>query len=489
MSGIEVLSRIKERSKETEVIIITGHGGTETAIEAMKGGAFGYIQKPIEYDELEIEIKRALEKQEMKRKLDEDILNLERSVKEKTEELSRRKEAEEALRESEKKFRTLFNTSPHAIALTEMKTGKLVDVNEKFCQLTRNTKNEIIGRTTTQLGFYSEDDRNRFVNELTNSGKVDGLEMDFKAKDGSTLNARMFAIPIQIEKEVFVLTEFHDVTEQKRLEAQLQQAQKVEAIGTLAGGIAHDFNNILGAIIGHAELAKMDVPEESEVYGNLDQVLKAGTRAAKLVKQILTVSRQHQQEQRPVQIRYIVQEALKLIRATLPTTIEIKEDLVKESGIINADPTQMHQVIMNLCINAGHAMQEDGGVLTVVLANVESDDIAAAKDLDVVAGSYVRLTVSDTGHGMRPEIMDRIFDPYFTTKGIGEGTGLGLSVVQGIVKAHGGAITVYSQPEKGTTFHVYLPVVLEEEREKKESKEPLPPEASVSCSLMMSRPW
>ena len=270
------------------------------------------------------------------------------------------------------------------------------------------------------------------------------------------------------------LTVLRDITDLRTLETQLQQAQKMEAIGTLAGGIAHDFNNILGAIIGHAEIGKMKVPKESEVVTNLDQVVKAGTRAATLVKQILTVSRQHKQEQRPVQIKYIVRDALKLLRATLPTTIEIKEDLIKESGIVHADPTQMHQVIMNLCTNAGHAMQEEGGVLEVSLANVELDDLLASKHLDLNAGSYLRLTVSDTGHGMSPEIMERIFDPYFTTKDTGQGTGLGLSVAQGIVKAHGGTVTVYSELEKGTTFHVYLPVILEEEMEEKESEEPLP---------------
>jgi len=258
--------------------------------------------------------------------------------------------------------------------------------------------------------------------------------------------------------------------ERERLEAQLRQSQKMEAIGTLAGGIAHDFNNILGAIIGYSELAKMKLPEESDTIENLDQVIKAGKRAANLVKQILTVSRQHQQEKRPLQIGYIVEEALSLLRSTLPKTIEIKENLHKGTGVINADPNQMHQVIMNLCTNAAHAMREDGGILMVELANVELNELEAAGHLDMDAGSYLRLTVSDTGCGMRPEIVKRIFDPYFTTKDAGEGTGLGLSVAQGIVKAHGGTITVFSEPRKGTTFHVYLPVISDAEKGKKKPK-------------------
>ena len=270
------------------------------------------------------------------------------------------------------------------------------------------------------------------------------------------------------------MTVFRDTTDLKTLETQLQQAQKMEAIGTLAGGISHDFNNILGGIIGYAELAKMKAPDESKVIADLDKLIKSSERAAALIKQILTISRQHKKEQRPVQVRYIVNEALNLLKATLPSTIEIREDLTKDAGIVNADPTQMHQVIMNLGTNAGHAMQEDGGMLEVSLANVELDDHSAEKHLDLAAGSYLRLTVSDTGHGMTSEIMERIFDPYFTTKDTGEGTGLGLSVAQGIVKAHGGTITVYSEPGKGTTFHVYLPLILEEERGEKESEGPLP---------------
>ena len=270
------------------------------------------------------------------------------------------------------------------------------------------------------------------------------------------------------------MTVLRDTTNLKKLETQLQQAQKMEAIGTLAGGIAHDFNNILGGIIGYAELAKMKAPEDSNVIAYLDKMIKSSDRAADLIKQILTLSRQHKQKQRPVQVRHIIKETLSLLRATLPTTIEIRQDLAKNAGVVNADPTQMHQVIMNLTTNAGHAMQENGGVLEVTLANVELDDLSAEKHLDLAAGSYLRLTVSDTGHGMTSEIRERIFDPYFTTKDTGEGTGLGLSVAHGIVKTHGGTITVYSEPGKGTTFHVYLPLILEEEREVKESEEPLP---------------
>jgi len=254
-----------------------------------------------------------------------------------TRDVTERKQAEEALQESEERFRQLFDLSPLAVALTDAETGKMSDVNESFCSLSKYSKDDLLGRTTTELGFFSREWRDRFTRELQAFGKIHGLEMDYKTKDGSIHQAVVFSKVIQLAGETLILTALLDVTEQKSLQDQLQQAQKMEAIGTLAGGIAHDFNNILGGIIGYAELGKMKLPEESEAIDNLDQVLKAGNRAAKLVKQILTISRQHKQEQRPVQIKYIVREALKLLRATLPTTIEIKEDLVKESGIVEAD--------------------------------------------------------------------------------------------------------------------------------------------------------
>ena len=262
--------------------------------------------------------------------------------------------------------------------------------------------------------------------------------------------------------------------DKKRLETRLGQAQKMEAIGTLAGGIAHDFNNILAAIIGYAEFIKIKLPKGSEVLSDLDQVLKSGIRAKNLVQQILAFSRKQKLEQKPLQLKYIVKETLKLIRSTLPTDIEIKEDIVKDVGIVNADPTQMQQVIMNLCTNAGHAMQKEGGILSVGLGNVELDDIAAAQYIDIDPGTYLRLTVSDTGSGMISEVMEHIFEPYFTTKEKGVGIGMGLSIVHGIVKNHNGGITVYSEPGKGSTFQVYLPIIREiEEQPEAREKETL----------------
>jgi signal transduction histidine kinase len=249
--------------------------------------------------------------------------------------------------------------------------------------------------------------------------------------------------------------------ESLRIQAQLQQAQKMEAIGTLAGGIAHDFNNILSAVIGYTEIVLGDIPEGSHLHKNLQEVLKAGNRAKDLVKQILTFSRQSEQELKPVQIKHVAREALRLLRASLPTTIQIEQDLRSKSAVL-ADPTQIHQVIMNLCTNAAHAMRNKGGRLKIALLDVNLEGSFAQQHPLLSSGPYIKLTVSDTGHGMEASIISRIFDPFFTTKDRGEGTGMGLAVVLGIVKSHGGAITVDSDVGKGSTFHVFLPVIQEE---------------------------
>ena len=247
--------------------------------------------------------------------------------------------------------------------------------------------------------------------------------------------------------------------ERQRLEAQLRQSQRIEAIGTLAGGIAHDFNNILGAITGFTELSLFDL-EENQMPDpvNLRQVLKAADRARELIKHILTFSRETEREFSPVEVSIILKESLAFLRSSLPTTIEIRRNIETENSRILADPTQIHQVIMNLGANAGQAMIQNGGVLEATLAELSIESVDA-EPMEIEPGRYLRLTISDTGHGMDRPVLERIFEPYFTTKEPGEGTGLGLAVVHGAVKQHGGAIKVYSEPGKGTVFHVFLPLV------------------------------
>jgi signal transduction histidine kinase/ActR/RegA family two-component response regulator len=261
---------------------------------------------------------------------------------------------------------------------------------------------------------------------------------------------------------------FRDISERQqaeqeraKLESQLQQAQKLEAIGTLAGGIAHDFNNILMAIIGYTELTATTLPEDSQAYKNLGQVIKAGHRATALVQQILAFCRQDEGERQVVQVGPILKECLKMLHSTLPTTIEIRHQLASD-GIVAANPVQLHQVIMNLCTNAYHAMRDNGGIIEALLTSVTLDSSKANLILELPPGPYMQLSITDNGQGMEPAILKRIFDPFFTTKGPGEGTGLGLSVVHGIVKNHGGAIKVYSEPGKGTVFHIFLPQIVKD---------------------------
>ena len=249
-----------------------------------------------------------------------------------------------------------------------------------------------------------------------------------------------------------------DITGFKQLEQQLRQAQKMEAIGTLAGGIAHDFNNILTPILGYSELVVERLPTSSEERKLVQEIRAAGMRAKELVKQILTFSRQTEQEQQPVQIHLIIKEALKLLRSSIPATIVIHHNIV-DCGMVMADPTQIHQVLMNLCTNAYHAMRETGGELRVSLSVVELTAQDYLDNIDLLPGPHVQLSVRDTGCGMSKELQERIFEPYFTTKKQGEGTGMGLSMVQGIVQSHHGHITVYSEPDHGTEFQVYLPQV------------------------------
>jgi len=244
-----------------------------------------------------------------------------------------------------------------------------------------------------------------------------------------------------------------------RSERQLQQVMKLQAIGTLAGGIAHDFNNILFPIVGYTELTMDDVPDGSQARQNLKEILKAANRAKELVQQILAFSRQNCQERKPLKVQYLIKEALKLLRATIPTSVEINCNVDEDCGPIMGDPTQIHQVIMNLCTNAYQAMQETGGQLEVSLHKIDISYKETMQEAGMKPGKHLQLTVKDTGHGMEPAVMERIFEPYYTTKEQGKGTGLGLSVIHGIVKNHGGDITVNSQPGKGSTFNVYLPII------------------------------
>jgi signal transduction histidine kinase/ActR/RegA family two-component response regulator len=265
-----------------------------------------------------------------------------------------------------------------------------------------------------------------------------------------------------------------EMVERQRLTEELRQVQKMEAVGRLAGGVAHDFNNILAAMIGYTELSMYNIPASNPAWHQLQEVLRAGQRAKALVHQILTFSRRTEQAHTPVQLPPLVEEALALLRASLPSSIEIRQHIDPEVGAVLADPTQLHQVIINLCANAEHAMRQTGGVLDVRLEAVKVDTALAAQHPALHLGPHVQLTVRDTGQGMPPDVVEHIYDPFFTTKAAGEGTGIGLSVVHGIVVNHGGTITVESRVDHGTTFMIYLPCIPWDMAGEVQEEEPLP---------------
>lgn len=273
--------------------------------------------------------------------------------------------------------------------------------------------------------------------------------------DGKWLYGAAILLKDETGNNLGAIETWQDLTESKQLERQLIQSQKMEALGTLAGGIAHDFNNVLMVINIQAQMAMREITTESTLNDRLEQILAAGKRAEKLVKQILTFSRQAEIETEPVQISAIVWETLTLLRTSLPSNIEMHQD-IRCDELVMADATHIHQIVMNLCTNACHAMSDTGGVLEIVLSalQIDKDDLKT----NLKPGKYIKLTIGDTGHGIPPEIQNRIFDPFFTTKQRGEGTGMGLSVTHGIIKQYGGSIDFVSEPDKGTSFHICFPI-------------------------------
>jgi PAS domain S-box-containing protein len=395
--------------------------------------------------------------------------------------ISARMQADAALRESEEKFSRAFQTSPYAITITRPEDGKLIEVNDTFTSIVGFTREEALSSTTVGLKLWvSDEDRQFVVAALSKGQAVAGKEYQFRTENGNIITGLFSAQLIKLGTETCILSSIADITESKRteserknLEALLFQSQKMEAIGTLAGGIAHDFNNILSVIIGYTELARdRNQNEDTEKY--LQKTLDGAQRAKNLIKQILTFSRQDDHtEKKPLDIKLLLKEAVKFLRSSIPTTVEISQHITKEDCNIMADPTQMHQIIMNLCTNAAHAMKQTGGILKIELTNIElaKDEIPHHPELQ--PGHYIKLTISDTGYGIDPAIVQRVFDPFFTTKSVDEGTGLGLSVVYGIVKGHGGVINVYSEQGKGATFNIYLPGIIQTETMKVDMDKPV----------------
>lgn len=378
--------------------------------------------------------------------------------------ITENKLSDEALRQSHQTLMTVLDSIDANIYVSNMDTYEILFMNRhmrntfgedtigKICwQALQNetkpcpdcTNDQLIGRDGKASGLITWDG----LNPITNRWYMN-YDQAIKWIDGET-------VKIQVAMDITDIKQ--SVQERRKLESQLRQAQKMEAIGNLAGGIAHDFNNILGALVGYIELSLLDTPESDPNYDNLCQAFIASKRATDLVKQILTFSRQSEQNFSPIDIAPIVKEALKFLRSTLPATIEIKSEVRELDAAVLADPTQIYQVMINLCTNAAYAMRDKGGILSVTLSRPHPDDRTVKSNLR--PKGYLELGISDTGVGMDAKTLERIFEPYFTTKQLGQGTGMGLAVVHGIVKSHGGSIKVFSEPDKGSSFYIYLPLI------------------------------
>ena len=378
--------------------------------------------------------------------------------------ITKRQQTENTLRDREQKYKSLFDQSNDGIFLHDLK-GNIIDTNLKANKMLGYKQGELNQLSLQILHPDYEAETSRQAFEQTKSKGQFVFETKFIKKDGSIIDIDISSSIVD-QKKGIVQGIVRDITERKKMEKQVQQSQKMESIGTLASGIAHDFNNILFPIVGHAEMLLEDTPEDSPFQDGLNAIYTSALRAKDLVKQILTFSRQESGELKLMKTQPIIKEALKLIRSTIPTTIDIKQYIRNDCGIIKADPTQIHQIVMNLATNAYHAMEKTGGELKVSLKEIELGELDLINP-DMTPGVYACLTVADTGKGMDKALTEKIFDPFFTTKEKGKGTGMGLSVVHGIVISMNGAIQVYSEPGKGTVFNVYLPV------EKSFSTEPI----------------
>ncbi len=381
------------------------------------------------------------------------------------EDLTERIEAENARRQSEEKFFKIFRYNPDAICIAQADCARIKDANEAFLEMFGYTREELFNPNFDACNIWvNPKDREAVLALLKSEGQASTQEIRFRNKAGEErISLSSFQL-IKLEGENNLLSIFRDITERRKLEDHLRQAQKMEAIGTLAGGIAHDFNNILSVIVGYAELAMTSIPENSRALRDMKEVIIGSSRAKELVQQILTFSRETEQKKAPLQLGLIIKEALKMLRASIPSTIAIRRYITTKNFIF-ADPTQMHQIIMNLCTNSFHAMEDTGGTISVEFDDIHYDDLPDQIRPNLKESEYVKLTIKDDGPGIPVDLQERIFEPYFTTKKKGKGTGLGLAIVSGIVKNHNGGIHLVSNRNQGTKFEIFFPVFKGEAKE------------------------
>ncbi len=491
--GTSALAVARRRAADVPFIFVTGALGEERAVELLKSGGNDFILKD-KLMRLPAAVKRAVAEAEEKAKrraAEQELRKANRELRQSHRDLERKiEERTKELKESEQRFRLIADTMPNLV-WTAQSDGTIDYLNRHGL--------EYIGILKPESGHpchikpVHPDDWQATVEtwrKALQTGEPCQLEQRIRRFDGAYRWFLSRCIPVRDEKGCIIKwygtsTDIHDMRtsrdelerlveartselqnaydrlltetrERERIEEQLRQSQKMEAVGTLAGGIAHDFNNILAAIIGNAELALDDVPEDTSAHRHLLQITKASLRARDLIKQILTFSRKSDKERKPLNLTPLVKETFKFLKASLPASIDMKLKAEAVHDVVLANPSQLQQVLMNLATNAAHAMPE-GGCLDIVLHDAHFHASDPLPDPEMEPGSYVAISVCDTGYGMSEPVRQRVFEPFFTTKRPGSGVGLGLSVVYGIVKSHGGGITVASAPKKGSTFTVFLP--------------------------------
>src|SRR3989339_49193 len=462
MDGLQVLEVLRDRAPDIPLVIASGTGNISAVVGALHLGAWDYILKPIEdLSVLYHSVQKCLKESRLKKENQQYQERLEELVIERTRELKK----------SEERYKAIFEYTGTAAIIIEL-DDTISMVNSKFAELAGMARQDIVGKKKW-YDFVAPDDiqvmRNYFkarVNLKTENYAPMQYEIKFTGISGEEkfVYVSLGVIPGTDKAVVSLL----DVTEKRKaeqrwqsLENQLRKAQKMEAIGTLAGGIAHDLNNILSPILGYADMIMRSSDPSTTVFQRSEKIQKAALRAADLVSQVLTFNRRNEEEKRIVRIHPVLNEVVKLLKGSIPSTITIVDKIDRSCRSVEADPTQIHQVIMNLCTNAYHAMEEKGGILTVGLNEMilSPSDIVAYASPECRPGTYLALEVSDTGCGMTEDVMERMFDPYFSTKEEGKGTGLGLATVYGIVKSCKGIIRVKSKVNQGTCFMVLLPVV------------------------------
>lgn len=479
LAGLDLAERIRELDANIEIVLLSSQAGVplkEINKRIMPPEKLLYIQKPFRSAELKQIAASLSSKWELESRLYELNTTLASKVEARTAELnaanrrlrldiSKRAAVLRELQASEQRYRMLFEKDITGNFASDG-DGLILDCNVAFADLFGfSSPQDAHGVDVFKL--WDSMNRHESLHDLLEAeDRIANHEVTFRR--GSLLQHLIVNFDT-VRDETGSLEEirgyFFDISEPKRLEDQLRQSQKMEALGTLAGGIAHDFNNILGVILGYAEIIENSAESDSGLERRVKEISRAGKRARDLVNQILNFSRQGPQERHPMTLTPLIKEALKMLRSTMPVNVEIISRMETDQDSVLADPTQMHQILLNLCTNASQAMQETGGSLTITLADVAEGDDALPPSHLGRPERFVRLSVTDNGPGIAPEVEDRIFDPFFTTKQQGEGTGMGLSMVHGIVKRHDGHLELDNRPGEGATFHVFLPKTTEDKRE------------------------